>query len=134
MLIRNLRFANSQLLVSGKKISFSNDGTADITDPDLFEALLKIKGFTDASKPQPAGANLNLQAVKSISIDELDSITNPAEEPVPEEPIVEELIPEESVVEEPVPEEPIVEELIPEEPVVEEPAPKPRSKSKKKGR
>ncbi len=109
MLIRNIRFANSQLLVSGKKIFFNNDGTADITDPDLFAALLKIKGFTDASQPQLAGSNLDLQAVKSISIDELDLITNPAEEPIPEEPVVEEPVPEES-------------------------EPKPHAKSKKKGR
>lgn len=87
MLIRNGKFTNAQLLVGGKKITFNNEGIADIPDQKLCEALLKIKGFTDASDPVKLKAEKKLQEVKSISIDELNSLTNPEpeEEPVQDE-------------------------------------------------
>lgn len=85
MLIRNGKFTNAQLLVGGKKITFNNEGIADIPDQKLCEALLKIKGFTDANDPVKLKAEKKLQEVKSISIDELNSLTNPEPEPVQDE-------------------------------------------------
>ncbi len=84
MLIRNIELKNKQLIISNKVIKFNEEGIGDIPDYELFEALLKIKGFTDAEAPSLAGKKINLQEVKSISIDELDSISDP-EEPVIQE-------------------------------------------------
>ncbi len=70
MLIRNIDLKNRQLLVSGKTIRFNEEGIGDIPDQELFEALLKIKGFTDVN--HPTANKVDLREVKSISIDDLE--------------------------------------------------------------
>ena len=89
MLIRNIDLKNRQLLVSGKTIRFNEEGIGDIPDQELFEALLKIKGFTDIN--HPAANKIDLREVKSISIDELEEAK---EEEVKEEEVKEEEIEE----------------------------------------
>lgn len=71
MLIRNIDLKNKQLLVSGKTIRFNEEGIGDIPDQELFEALLKLKGFTDIN--QPVVNKVDLREVKSISIDDLEA-------------------------------------------------------------
>jgi|LFRM01.1.fsa_nt_gb hypothetical protein len=89
MLIRNIDLKNRQLLVSGKTIRFNEEGIGDIPDQELFEALLKIKGFTDAD--HPAANKVDLREVKSISIDDLEE---EIKEEVKEEEVKEEEIEE----------------------------------------
>ncbi|HPU43966.1 MAG TPA: hypothetical protein PLS98_07115 [Dictyoglomaceae bacterium] len=95
MLIRNIDLKNRQLLVSGKTIRFNEEGIGDIPDQELFEALLKIKGFTDIN--HPAVNKVDLREVKSISIDDLEE----AKEEEVEEEVKEEEVKEEEIEEKP---------------------------------